>query len=68
MTRYLQLVHFIGQEDVRGAAAPVHDRLGLTLTAQTSIPVRLSQIVIDERLAQLAVLQYCVKERLYKKK
>lgn len=51
-------------EVIRGASAPVHDVLVLTLAAQLTVPVGDAQVVIDHTLTVGAVFQHSVEERL----
>lgn len=51
-------------EVIRGASAPVHDVLVLTLAAQFAVPVGDAQVVVHHALTVGAVLQHGVEERL----
>lgn len=61
---YLEAVKVRRLEVVRGASAPVHDVLVLTLAAQFAVPVGDAQVVVHHALAVGAVLQDGVEERL----
>lgn len=53
-----------GLEVVGRTAAPVHDVLVLTLTAELSVPVGEAQVVVHHGLTEGAVLQHSVEKRL----
>lgn len=65
MCAHLEARQVGGFEVVGGAAAPVHDVFVLTLTAQLSVPVGDSQVVVHHRLTVSAVLQQGVEKRLW---
>lgn len=62
--RYLEAVKVHRLEVIRGASAPVHDVLVLTLAAQFAVPVGDAQVVVHHALTVGAVLQHGVEERL----
>lgn len=54
-------------EIVGGAAAPVDDVFVLTFTAQLTVPVGDSQVVVDQGVAHVAVPEHRVEEGLRRK-
>ncbi len=66
MTPYLQSWDVVREEVVGRAAAPVHDVLVLTATAELPVPVGHTQVGLDEGVAHVTVTKDSVEEGLQK--
>ncbi len=59
---YLEAMEVCWLEVIRGASTPIDDVLVLALTAQFTVPVGDTQVVIYHVLTVGAVLQHCVEK------